>query len=407
MSKLIDLTGQKFGKLTVIERAEDHVTKSGKRVPRWRCLCQCGRETIVGRTGLVKGTTTSCGFCKYDEKYKGHVVVTESGAKFIDLTGLTFGRLTVIGRGPDRVLPSGVKIPQWYARCSCGNPEPVLVDGHSLKQGNVKSCGCITREGVYRASDLTGMVFGDLTVLGLEKVTESPNGKRVRWWKCKDEQGRESIIPGYRLTTGTGEKPFVPRRTNRYEFHDEYVIGYDNNDNQFIFDAEDYDRIKDRYWRVDNRSGYVETFENFKRITMHRLFTGAGNEDVIDHLNHNTADNRKVNLRIVTPMLNSVNRKRRVDNRSGCTGVWYSKGRGRKHWDAAITVDKKTIRLGRFLTYEEAVEARKAAEEKYFGAYSFDNSVEAVPYIIPKPETLPRKKYPSSARPELPAPAPV
>ena len=376
---LKDLTGQTFGKLTVIERADDYITPKGFHRVAWKCKCSCGREKVVTAIALSSGKTKSCGFCKHDDKYEGHVVVTEHGMKFIDLTGMTFGRLTVIGRGPDHEQPSGAKIPMWYTKCSCGNPETILVDGHLLKQGGVKSCGCIVHEGIIK--DLTGMTFNNLTVLGLEKTTEMPSGKRMRWWRCQDEDGSEIILPNYRLTFGTGKKLLKPRLTNEYEFHDDYVIGYDNNGRAFYFDPEDYDRIKDRYWRVDKRHGYVENFTDRVRITLHRFIMGVEKGQIVDHLNHDKTDNRKMNLRIVTPLENAINRKRRADNTSGCPGVCYRKGRGRKHWRASITVDKKVIHLGAYETFEEAVAARKAAEEKYFGAYSYDNSIEAVPRV--------------------------
>ena len=57
MGKFIDLTGQKFGRLTVIERAKN--TKHG--AARWRCKCKCGKETIVIGDELRKGATRSCG----------------------------------------------------------------------------------------------------------------------------------------------------------------------------------------------------------------------------------------------------------------------------------------------------------------------------------------------------------
>lgn len=56
MSKLIDLSGQRFGRLTVIERKG---TQCGH--PTWRCLCDCGEETIVASNHLRSGAVTSCG----------------------------------------------------------------------------------------------------------------------------------------------------------------------------------------------------------------------------------------------------------------------------------------------------------------------------------------------------------
>lgn len=57
MRKCIDLTGQRFGRLTVIERSGS--TKHG--AAKWRCMCECGKETIVIGDELRKGNTTSCG----------------------------------------------------------------------------------------------------------------------------------------------------------------------------------------------------------------------------------------------------------------------------------------------------------------------------------------------------------
>lgn len=60
MSRCIDLIGQKFGKLTVIERAKN--SNNGKA--RWLCKCECGNEKTILSESLRKGKTSSCG-CKY------------------------------------------------------------------------------------------------------------------------------------------------------------------------------------------------------------------------------------------------------------------------------------------------------------------------------------------------------
>lgn len=61
MSKLIDLTGQKFGKLTVIERVGTYITPRGAKTPLWKCKCDCGEECIVRRNDLRSGAQKSCG----------------------------------------------------------------------------------------------------------------------------------------------------------------------------------------------------------------------------------------------------------------------------------------------------------------------------------------------------------
>ena len=61
MSRLQDLTGKRFGRLVVLERAEDNILPSGQHKTMWKCVCDCGGEKITTRTNLVRGITKSCG----------------------------------------------------------------------------------------------------------------------------------------------------------------------------------------------------------------------------------------------------------------------------------------------------------------------------------------------------------
>ena len=61
MSELIDLTGQKFGRLMVIKRAKDKIRKNGKHEVMWECLCDCGNTKIVSRNSLRSSAIKSCG----------------------------------------------------------------------------------------------------------------------------------------------------------------------------------------------------------------------------------------------------------------------------------------------------------------------------------------------------------
>lgn len=62
MPKLLDLTGQRFGRLVVVERAEN----SG-RTTRWLCVCECGRNVVVRQPDIKSGKTQSCG-CAHKEQ---------------------------------------------------------------------------------------------------------------------------------------------------------------------------------------------------------------------------------------------------------------------------------------------------------------------------------------------------
>ena len=126
----MDLTGQIYGDLTVLFRAEDKVRYGKKRVT-WHCICKCGNEVDVLAVDLRSGKVKSCGCKQY--QIAGH--------NFIDLTGQTFNELYVIKRMPNRQKSGGNIVTRWLCRCSCGSE--IIVDGDSLRTGHTKSCGCI------------------------------------------------------------------------------------------------------------------------------------------------------------------------------------------------------------------------------------------------------------------------
>jgi hypothetical protein len=101
-----------------------------------------------------------------------------------------------------------------------------------------------------------------------------------------------------------------------------------------------------------------------EKCMAHRLVwlivTGEWPVNQIDHINGNGLDNTWVNLRDVTAQQNGQNARRRVDNKTGVTGVFWDKSR--KHFIVCIRVAKKVRNFGRFETFEEAVAVRKAAE---------------------------------------------
>jgi len=118
-----DLTGQKFGKLTAISKAESIL--GGNTVKRfwgtWNCQCDCGNQKIVKTVDLNKGSVRSCG-CIIKE---GNTTLT-SGQKFSRLTTITY-----INN-------------KWSCICECG--EYTEVPSYQLVNGNTKSCGCLKTE---------------------------------------------------------------------------------------------------------------------------------------------------------------------------------------------------------------------------------------------------------------------
>lgn len=118
-----DLTGKRFGRLYVT--GFDHMNTRGESY--WACECDCGNKTIVGRSSLLRGATSSCG-CRMRE-----------GMHAEDLTGKTFGHLYVVR--PDH---KSNKIGQyWLCSCDCGNE--ILLRTRELLSGRTTSCGCCSR----------------------------------------------------------------------------------------------------------------------------------------------------------------------------------------------------------------------------------------------------------------------
>ncbi len=99
-----------------------------------------------------------------------------------------------------------------------------------------------------------------------------------------------------------------------------------------------------------------------KKQFLHRFITHAPKGKVVDHINRNTLDNRRENLRVVTIQENLWN-QRRGSNKTGHTGVSIAyKGK----YSAQIKVNYKKIHLGIFNTIAEALRARRKAEREYY-----------------------------------------
>ena len=136
MSKLIDLTGQEFDRLTVISRAQN--AKDGRA--RWVCQCNCGQQTIVSGSQLRNGSVKSCGCLQKDKArqiMKTKIQKLGAKARLQDLAGKQFGYLTVL----ERDLSYKQNRPYWKCSCRCGNTKTVF--GQLLINGSVQSCGCL------------------------------------------------------------------------------------------------------------------------------------------------------------------------------------------------------------------------------------------------------------------------
>jgi hypothetical protein len=142
------------------------------------------------------------------------------------------------------------------------------------------------------------------------------------------------------------------------------------NDVQTIIDEADWPRV-DGMTLYLGVNGYVY-YSNWSGgrsdpKTLHQFLLGRTPGMQIDHINGNKLDNRRCNLRVTTAQVNQANRKQlNSNNTSGHRGVVVRMGT-RRPYIAQIMVNRKMLYLGSFLTVEEAVEARRAAELQHYG----------------------------------------
>lgn len=173
--------GMVFGELTVIDEDFEAEKKHAERLPHdsaryyYLCQCSCGKKTTVGLYNLVHGTTQSCGHLQVLRTKEG----TLKNVK--DMTGMKIGDLVVIEKDTTTQRGSG-KSAKWICECTlCGNRKSIR--GSELRSGKVVDCGCQKRKRLSDAKliDISGKVFGYLTVLGRDLSVGYKSGQHARW----------------------------------------------------------------------------------------------------------------------------------------------------------------------------------------------------------------------------------
>lgn len=328
MSKLIDLTGQRFGKLTV----ESQATSAADKSARWNCRCDCGNTCIIRGRSLRQGKVKDCG-CE--------------NVRFYDLTGKRFGHLTAEVKLP----PSKDGKTRWQCSCDCGNI--CTVTSLELRNGQKTDCGCITKShaGNFEIIDLTGKRFGKLFVLA--KAPTEKDG-RTRWiCQCDCSNAyvatSQALRKGFAKSCGCGRKKDITGmrfgHLTAIERSEQYIVR---------------NKYGKRYlWKCNCDCGNI----------VYRLPEKL--RDDIDSACDDCLSKLKVasmveNAGFVegTQLAKIVSIKPTAANTSGVRGVIWNK-RTQK-WRAMLVFQRTSHYLGEYREFNDAVNARKAAEEKYY-----------------------------------------
>lgn len=205
---MLDLTGQRFGKLTCLELYEG---KDKRGNTQWLCRCDCGNTCVAAVPQLKSGYKKSCG-CLSHPPLK-------------DFIGKQFGKLTVTEYAGKR---AGMH--RWKCKCECG--KETVVGQTLLQSGKTQSCGCMQTTAYLRNP---GIIDGtSVSILEYYKTHLSPYNTSGHTGVYRDKKSGKWIAKigfkgkTYNLGIYSEFQDAVKARERGEEMHDEFLEWYYN-----------------------------------------------------------------------------------------------------------------------------------------------------------------------------------
>lgn len=138
---------------------------------------------------------------------------------------------------------------------------------------------------------------------------------------------------------------------------------------EVLVDDEDFEYLSEFDWGM--AKDYPRTTIQNTSYYLHKMVMGVSSDSLVDHVDGNTLNNQKSNLRKCSKLENSRNRKLSKRNKSGYKGVtWYSRN---EKWRASISVNNKVLWLGLFVNPVDAAIAYDLAAKRYYGEFAKTN----------------------------------
>ncbi len=430
MAKAIDITGQKFGRLTAIKRVANN--KRGEAM--WLCRCECGNEKEVSASLLRKGVTKSCGCLRKEMAVE--IGEKKTAAAEVGVSGRKFGTLTAVKRIGSNKYGKSV----WLFKCDCGKTKEMVLS--SVINGSIKSCGCVRR----KKNAITGKTIGVNNlkfdcientrvrrIIADKPMKSNKTGYRGIWYN--EVTGKYVASIGFQCkyvhigTFDTAEEAASAYNAYKEKIHWEYIKKLKKEDPELYYkslpkdirhtldvyeekdtiedvavetnqDVEIVKKIIDKYGIKTVRHGSRTDLTNMKfgRLTVIRETKNRRHGYVVWECNCEcgnctyattyelTSGHKKscgclakeVSARNGRAALerwrksNCINgklmdaEKVQKNNTSGYTGVYKTNS---EKWRAQIIFDGKRYDLGQYKSVEEAADARKTAKKETAGDF--------------------------------------
>ena len=317
--KIIELLDYKIGK-----------SKNGAKCHYYFIHCLlCGNERWMRHDSIIKPLVTSCG-C-YNKKIVSN-----------DLRGQIFGYLTALAPTEKRGNNGSIV---WDCKCLCG--EKTLVASNNLVSGSVRSCGCLRGEDMSK-KDLSGQTFGRLTALAMIKK----QGSGPIMWDCKCSCGKRKQVKASDLVHGQ------VRGCGCFRGKD--LSGQTFGRLTAISPTDKRNTRGSIVWNCKCSCG-VE-----KQLSTNALSSGGvkscgclQSEKIVE-----VADRVNEKYMVEGTSLITLTAKKSKSNKSGTKGVYWDNTI--QKWKGKIGFKGKSYDLGGYENIEDAITARKTAEEKFF-----------------------------------------